>query len=331
MAVDVLSAATVSRAVAARVKAPGEFESVECGPLAPGERQVVIALEGSGVCASSLPVWEGREWFSYPLEPGVPGHEGWGRIAAIGSGVTGFSEGDRVAFLSDRAFSTHALASADQLVRIPPVLDERDVPAEALACAFNIFRRSDVHAGQTVAIIGIGFLGALLCRLASRAGARVIAISRREFSLDLARRFGAAEVIPLRDHYEIVRKVRDLSDDRGCARVIEAVGMQWPLDLAGELVSEGGRLVIAGYHQDGLRQVNMQQWNWKGIDVINAHERDTGVVVDGMRMAIEAIASGEIDPEPLYTHRVPLDRLSDAFEMLVARPDGFVKALVVMR
>ena len=63
--------------------------------------------------------------------------------------------------------------------------------------------------------------------------------------------------------------------------MIEAVGKQWPLDLAAELTREGGRLVIAGYHQDGPRQVNMQLWNWRGFDVANAHERDPQVAVRG--------------------------------------------------
>ena len=54
----------------------------------------------------------------------------------------------------------------------------------------NIFRRSGIEPGQTVAIVGIGFLGAMLTRLATDAGARVIAISRRPFALEVARRDG---------------------------------------------------------------------------------------------------------------------------------------------
>ena len=54
----------------------------------------------------------------------------------------------------------------------------------------NILRRSGIEAGQTVAIVGIGFLGAILTRFGSMPGARVIAISRRPFSLDVARRHG---------------------------------------------------------------------------------------------------------------------------------------------
>jgi threonine dehydrogenase-like Zn-dependent dehydrogenase len=194
----------------------------------------------------------------------------------------------------------------------------------------NIFRRSDIAPGQTVAIVGIGFLGAILTRLAADAGARVIAISRRPFSLDVARRFGAAETIPMEDHGHIVETVKRLTDGKLCERVIEAVGKQWPLDLAGELVQERGKLVVAGYHQDGPRQVNMWLWNWRGIDVINAHERDPKVYLQGMREAVEAVASGRLDPTPLYTHRFALGRLGEALDATRDRPDGFLKALVTL-
>jgi len=158
----------------------------------------------------------------------------------------------------------------------------------------------------------------------------VIAISRRPFSLDLARRYGAAEVIPMDDHWAIIERVKALTGERMCERVIEAVGKQWPLDLAGELVAEGGKLVVAGYHQDGPRQVNMQMWNWKGIDVVNAHERDPAVQMQGLREAVDAVASGRLDPSPLYTHEYPLERLGEALDATRDRPDGFLKALVTL-
>jgi len=63
----------------------------------------------------------------------------------------------------------------------------------------NVFRRSAIEAGDTVAVIGIGFLGALLTQLAAGVGARVIAISQRAWSLALAREMGAAETIQLGD------------------------------------------------------------------------------------------------------------------------------------
>jgi threonine dehydrogenase-like Zn-dependent dehydrogenase len=193
----------------------------------------------------------------------------------------------------------------------------------------NIFRRSDIQSGHTVAIIGVGFLGAILTRLASRAGARVIAISRRPFALDLARELGADVTIPLDDHDRIVEQVQRLTGGEGADRVLEVVGAQWPLDLAGELTRIRGRLVIAGYHQDGPRQVNMQLWNWRGIDVINAHERDPAAYVGGIHDAVEAVSSGLLNPARLYTHTFSLDQLGQAFQMMEQRPDGFLKALVL--
>jgi threonine dehydrogenase-like Zn-dependent dehydrogenase len=178
-------------------------------------------------------------------------------------------------------------------------------------------------------VLGIGFLGAVLVRLASRAGARVIAISRRQESLDLATRMGAGETIPMHDHWHIIERVRALTQGTFCDRVIEAVGKQWPLDLAAELTREGGRLIIAGYHQDGPRQVNMQLWNWRGFDVANAHERDPAVSVRGMREAVDAIERGLLDPAELITHRYPLDRLDEALNATRDRPGNFVKAVVI--
>lgn len=295
----------------------------------PGPGEVRIRLEGCGVCASNLAAWEGTPWTPYPLEAGAPGHEGWGVVDALGDEVAGMKVGDRVAALSYRSYATHDLAAADALIPLPPELAGKPFPGEPLGCAMNIFRRSGIRAGQTVAIVGIGFLGALLTRLATDAGARVIAISRRPFSLEVGCSMGAAETIPMEDHGRIIERVGELTGGEFCDRVIEAVGRQWPLDLAAEITRVRGRLVIAGYHQDGPRQVNMQMWNWRGLDVINAHERDPAVYLEGMRAAVDAVASGALDPSPLYTHTFALDELGSALDATRDRPDGFLKALVV--
>jgi threonine dehydrogenase-like Zn-dependent dehydrogenase len=310
------------------IAAPGQAALQDTPRPDPGPGEVLLQLEGCGVCASSIPMWEGRSWFEYPQAPGAPGHEGWGRISAVGEGVTALAVGDRVAALSYRAHAEYDIARADAVVRLPESLARRAVPGEPLGCTVNIFRRSDIRAGHTVAIVGIGFLGALLTQLAVDAGARVIAISRRPFSLAFARRCGAHETVLMDDHWRVIEQVKALTGGRWCERVIEATGLEWPLQLAGELTAERGRLVIAGYHQDGMRQVNLQLWNWRGLDVINAHERDPQVYVEGMRAAVDLMARGVLDPEPLYTHRLPLDRLGDALELTRTRPDGFMKALV---
>jgi threonine dehydrogenase-like Zn-dependent dehydrogenase len=259
----------------------------------PRAGEVLVRIEGCGVCTSSLPVWEGRPWFSYPLEPGAPGHEGWGVIEAVGAEVDGLEPGQRVALLSEHAFAEYDLAPAELCVPL-----DAPVPLEPIGCAVNALRRSAVQAGQRVAVVGIGFLGRIVAALAERAGAEVVRVRR-----------GDAVEGPFE-------------------RVIECAGTQSALDTASALVAERGRLVIVGYHQDGPRTVDLQSWNWRGLDIVNAHERDPAVYAEGMRAGAELLAAGELDVEPLLTHRFPLDRLDDAFEAARTRPPGFVKAWV---
>jgi threonine dehydrogenase-like Zn-dependent dehydrogenase len=232
--------------------------------------------------------------------------------------------------LSERAYAEYDLAPEGKVVALPVALDDQPFPAEPLGCAMNIFKRAVIQKGDTVGIAGIGFLGALLTQLATAAGARVIAITRREFALQFAREAGAAHTIVMDEHQRIIDEVKQLTGGKFCDVVIEAVGKQWPLDLSAELTRERGRLVVAGYHQDGPRQVNMQLWNWRGLDVINAHERDPAIYLEGMREAVRAVESGTINPRPLYTHEFPLERLDDALNMSADRPDGFMKALIRM-
>ncbi|MBP2234691.1 threonine dehydrogenase-like Zn-dependent dehydrogenase [Sinorhizobium kostiense] len=314
---------------AAIITGPGKVRIERLALPQPGPGQVRVRLEGCGVCASNLVPWAGPDWMHFPTDPGALGHEGWGVIDEVGEDVHGYSVGDRVAALSYHAYATHDIADQAAIAPLPAALNGHAFPGEPLGCAFNIFRRSGIKPGETVAIVGIGFLGILLTELAGAAGARVIAISRRPSSLLSAEAAGASAVIPMDDHWQIIEKVKQLTSGSFCDCVIEAVGKQWPLDLAGELTKERGRLVIAGYHQDGPRQVNMQLWNWRGLDVINAHERDPAVYMRGIHEAIEATAAGRLSPTRLYTHRFPLERLGDALDMTRDRPEGFIKALVI--
>ena len=274
-----------------------------------------------------MPVWTGRPWFAYPRDPGSPGHEGWGTIEAIGPDVGDVRPGQRVTGLAYRSYASHDVMNAAELVVLPEELAGQPFPGEALGCAVNVFRRSQIAAGQVVAVVGIGFLGAVVTQLAARAGARVIAVSRRPYARGVARAMGAGAEVALDE--PVTERVAELTGGGLCDVVVEAAGTQATLDVAGPLTRIRGRLVIAGFHQDGLRQVDMQLWNWRGLDVINAHEREPAVYLDGIREAAAAVAEGRLDPAPLYTHRFSLEQLDEALATAAARPDGFMKALVM--
>ncbi len=269
---------------AAVLAAPRQSISIEAQMPVPAPGEVLVRVEGCGVCGSSLPLWEGREWFTYPAEPGAPGHEVWGRL----------EDGRRVAALSYYGFAEWDVARENELVELPAELDGLAFPGEALACAVNVVRRAAIERGDRVAVVGMGFLGTAIARLVG-APTEV----RRGTPVD-----GEFDV------------------------VIEAGGTQGALDTASRLVATGGRLVVAGFHQDGPRVVDMQSWNWRGIDVVNAHERDPGVVVDAMREAADLAASGRLAVASLVTHRFSLEDLGPAFDAAATRPPGFLKAVV---
>jgi NADPH2:quinone reductase len=304
---------------AAVLESPTSFQVRRVTAPTPGLHEVLVRLEGCGVCGSNLAPWEGRPWFKYPIEAGAPGHEGWGIVERVGDEVSSVRPGERVSILSQRAFGEVDLAPETSVVRLPESLKHTPFPGEAIGCAVNVFRRSQIRAGNSVAVIGAGFLGLLVINLAAAAGAQVTAISRRQESLDRAKRMRADDTI---------QWTEDLKVDRNFDVVIEAIGNQAALNLATELTRERGRLVIAGYHQDGPRTVNMQLWNWRGLDVINAHERDPAVYIEGMRQGVEAVVSGAVDLGPLLTHRFPLEEINRAFELMRNREAGFCKAYI---
>jgi threonine dehydrogenase-like Zn-dependent dehydrogenase len=229
-------------------------------------------------------VWEGRPWFEYPLAPGAPGHEVWGRT----------EDGRRVAALCFNGYADWDAAPASTVVELPAELDGLPFPGEALACAVNVVRRARVRPDDRVAVVGLGFLGTSVARLLG----------------------GVTEVR------------RGTEVDGEFDVVVEAAGTQEALDTASRLVAPAGRLVVAGFHQDGPRTVDMQSWNWRGIDVINAHERDPAAVVDAMREAARLAADGMLDVRELVTHVLPLAELDRAFELAATRPPGFLKAVV---
>jgi 2-desacetyl-2-hydroxyethyl bacteriochlorophyllide A dehydrogenase len=312
---------------AAVLESPEHFTIQEVPVRLPEPDEVLIRVEGCGVCGSNLTVWKGMPWFSYPLQPGSPGHEGWGRIVKIGSNVNQTFKGKRAAFISNNAFAQFETVPANAVIVLPDRLAQKPFPGEPLGCAMNILDRCDIRRDQHVAIIGAGFIGTLLTSLVSGAGAVVTVFSRRHYSLEIVQQYGATNVFHIindnKTHVECA-----LTSRYDC--VIEATGYQQSLDLAGKLIKTRGRLVIAGYHQDGLRTIDMQSWNWLGIDVINAHERDLQNYVKGINAAITAHVNGNLPFENILTHTFSLEHINDAFQLLCTRPQGFMKALVMI-
>ncbi|MEZ4591950.1 MAG: zinc-binding dehydrogenase [Chloroflexota bacterium] len=112
--------------------------------------------------------------------------------------------------------------------------------------------------------------------------------------------------------------------------VIEAAGVQSAVDLCTELVKQHGRIILIGYHQanNGLRTVNMQQWNFKAIDVINGHVRRQDEKLAAMAQGMALMQQGHLQTEPFVTV-YPFLEIEKAFQALAARKRGLFKAVLV--
>jgi len=169
----------------------------------------------------------------------------------------------------------------------------------------------------------------MLQAIRHKGAARIIAIDVRPEVLALARQLGADETLTPDQVGEELKLTRwaDLGKT-GVDTAIEASGTQAGLTLAGQMVHEHGMLSILGYHQGGPRQVDLELWNWKALDVLNAHERRAEYQMDCMRRGLALLAAGKLDTASLVTHRLGLDQVDAAFNALNTKVPGFVKAVI---
>jgi threonine dehydrogenase-like Zn-dependent dehydrogenase len=280
------------------LRRPRDAGIVEVADPVPAAGEVLVRVRACGVCGSDLNAWRGVPGIAFPLPPGAPGHELWGEVAGRGPGVGHLRLGQLVTGMVQNAYAEFAVAPGDNVLAVQAGFGQRPVLGEPLACAMNVVRRSGLGPGDRFAVVGFGYLAALIVQLLPAGIGPWVAISRREDSRGFARALGADAA------FGFAEVPGDLWDRFGV--VIEAAGLQQTLDYATWLTAYGGRLVIAGYHADGPRTVNMQSWNWKGIDVINAHERQPAAYVRGLREAFERLADGrQVDLDRLHTHRWP--------------------------
>ena len=304
----------------ARLVAPRRFDvsSQTLGSPPPG--QVRVRILACGVCASELHTVQDT-LPSYPL---LIGHEPVGVIESVGPGVEGFSEGTRVTGGFGPAFADRVMVDHRHIVVVPDDVSTDDAIGEPLGCVVEARRRTRVIAGDRVALVGVGYMGLLMLQLLMVTGAgHTVIIDPRDDARRTGLAFGAAEALTPDD----VTSLEALDE---FDVVIEATGTQSGLDLATRLVREHGVLSILGYHQGARRSVDVQAWNWKAIDVINAHVRRRDLLNESIRRGLELVRLGRIRPGSLVTHRFGLDDVGQAFAALETKPDGFIKALVVI-
>ena len=292
---------------------PQRGELVTRDPGEPGFGQVLVDVVHNGVCASEL-----ANWLAGPGDGTPPpfGHEPVARVIACGAGVS-LSVGLWVTGRIGGSYAQRVLADADDLVALPAGTDPATALGEPIGCVVDGLDRTAVRPGDHIAVIGAGFMGRIAIQLLVHSwSAAVVAIDTREEAQRGALADGADTAFG-------PDRARGGSFDV----VVEASGTQPGLDLATALVREHGVLSVLGYHQSA-RTVDMTAWNYKALDVVNAHVRDRARLRESTRRGLELVTAGRLDIARLITHRFPLDGIDDAFKDLRDKPYGFVKAVI---
>jgi len=305
---------------------PGRFEIAHEPEPTPGRDEVRLRVAVCGVCASELDMWRGRA--GHASFPWSPGHEVSGVVEQVGAGVAWPSVGEPVAaWVTMRGYADQVVVRAEHCVPVDGTPLELSL-AEPLACAVNAIELTDIRVADDVLVVGAGYMGLLLVQLAAQRGPRHLVVADiRDEALERARSFGATHVVNVASAPPTAA-IGELTQGRGVDVAIEATGTQPALSLLADVTRMSGTVTIAGYHQGEPRTIDLAAWNWKAFRIVNAHFRDVGVIMRGMRTAGRLLASKRIVMEPLVTHRFPLDRIGEAFDTAVEKPEGFVKAVV---
>ena len=330
------------------VHAAGDLRLDPVEPREPGPREALVAIEYGGICGSDLHYLKhGAAGLSILKDPMVLGHEVAGRVAALGSEVTGFEVGQAVAIHpaivcgecefctsgrpnlcgnvhhlgsaayhphTEGAFAALTVVPATQLRAVPEGVSTRlAAAAEPLGVAIHAVRRAGSIEGKTVLVNGAGPIGALVVAAARKAGAgRVIASDLAAGSLAIARQMGADDVVNLAEGGTLPET--DV--------VFEASGA--PVAVTGVLraVKRGGIVVQVGNLPAGELGVSLAELVFRELDY-----RGSFRFVDEISTALEYLAEG-LDLEPMLTHEFPVEEAAEAFRVAGDRGTGSSKVLL---
>ncbi len=293
-----------------------------------GEYDVLVKVHVCGLCISEVHKWEeGAGGID-----GVLGHEPVGTIEQMGRSVTGFNIGDRVTGLMFGGFAEYLKADSRLVVKVPSNVDDFEALGEPLSCLVTAADKTPIRLGDSVAVVGLGFMGIGTLQLAKLKGAsEIIAIDVREDALEVARKFGADRTYKPDQVPEdlFITDWPHMNSRSGVPVVFEVSGSAPGLSLAGNMTGVHGTLSVVGWHVGDKRAIDMNLWGWKGITVINAHERRNQMHVDATKAAMRLLSHKRLKMKEMVSHTFSLQELDKAFETMCKKPAGFIKGVVV--
>ena len=193
---------------------------------APGKGEVLVRFHAAGV--NYIDTYFRTGAYKPPAMPFVPGNEGAGEVVALGKGVKGLKEGDRVAFVGTLGcYAEQRLIPADRLVKLPKAISYETAAAmmlKGLTAQYLLRRTYKVKAGDRILVhAAAGGVGLILCQWAKALGATVIGTAGTPEKADLAKKAGAKHVILYRDE-DFVARVKEITKGKLCDVVYDGVG-----------------------------------------------------------------------------------------------------------
>ena len=325
-----------------------EIETPEPGPGEVRVRSVV-----AGVCRTDMDILTGAldtRWVRFPV---VPGHEWSGVVDAVGESVTTLEPGQRVVCEGNigcmscarcRAGDTHLCQSYDAVgftrsggwgeyvvvpARILHALPEHvSFDAAALvepgSCVVKALDRARIEPAETVGVVGVGAMGALAIRIARlRSPGTIVAYGIRDEELELATTLGADAVVNVAEQDPEAETGKLVGG--GLDVVVETAGAVPAVELSTRIVREGGRVVLLGIAgQDRDVTMPADRIPLRDLTLYGS----VGYTAAAWAAMVGLLREQLVDLDPIITHRFPLDRFEDAFELMDERR-GVVARIVL--
>lgn len=306
--------------------APGQLihAEVELPPLGPED--VLIEAKACGICMREVHVYNGTIPRNFP---DVMGHEPVGIVIETGAKITHVKPGDTVAALGDHCLAKHFIAQGQYVVKIPEQTRYEDMIAEPAMCAVNAIRGSGLEPGDSVVVMGCGYMGLLLVQGLSRTlNRKLVAVDLNPERLELARRFGADITLSAADP-DLKEKILTACGGTGVDVVFEASGAEPAMHIATDVVRRGGTLCLFGHHS-GPRTYSFDEWHYKGIRVLNTVPWMSKNLAREFRDGVNLLVKGVFQNAPLITHTFSFADAEEAMRITSSRPQDLIKAVIKM-
>ncbi|TYA84198.1 zinc-dependent alcohol dehydrogenase [Seonamhaeicola marinus] len=318
------------------------FSVVEKEIEAPAQGEVRIKVAYSGVCGTDVHIYHGMMDQRVAM-PQTIGHEMSGVIDAVGPGVEGFAEGDKVvvrplddrkAKPSDKGFNhiceelnfigIDSPGSMQQYWNVPAftlhkLKEHTDLKLaaliEPLSVATHDVRLSGLQANETAVVLGGGPIGLLVAMVAKEVGAQVIISEVNQTRIDKAKSMGLEAVNPM--EVDLVEYVKSKTEGRLADVVFEVAGVQPALDIMTEVAGIRGRIVMVAIHGQP-KPVNLFKFFWKELKLIGARVYEK----EDYEKSISLITANELPFEDMITDVQPLSNIQKVFENIDNNPDG---------